>query len=134
MLELVRSNTKTRVPPPMAAGATGHDATWDDVDDAHGAVWQAVRHLFPANAMVDQVGYGCLLVAWQLRHPSRRSWSFAAPVMIRIAPGLLVALWTSDGPGRRDLAELQAEVVSDALATYDPHSRVPTCDVIRLGD
>lgn len=126
MLELVRSHLSPRIARP--------DPAREDLDEAHDAVWQAVRHLFPEHAMVDQVDYGCLLVSWALRGPRRGASHFAAPVMIRIEPNLLLALWTCDAQSRRDIASLQAPLVEEALAAYDPFSRVPRCGVVVLGD
>jgi hypothetical protein len=126
MLELVRSHTKPRM--------ARYEFAWHGLDEAHGAVWQAIRDLFPSHAMADQTDYGCLLISWSLRDGRRACTHFAAPVIVRIAPGLLVALWTCDEQSRRDIAELQAQIVSDALADYDPHSRVPSCGVIVLGE
>jgi hypothetical protein len=125
MLELVRSHNEARL--------ARSQAQWEELDEVHAAIWQAIRHLFPARAMVDQTDYGLLVVSWPLREPRRTSSHFAAPVMIRIEPGLLLALWTCDGDGRRDIANLQARIVEDGLEAYDPHSRVPRCGVIVLG-
>jgi hypothetical protein len=83
---------------------------------------------------VDQADHGCMVVSWKLREPMRKGTHFAAPVMIRIEPGLLLALWTCDGESRRDIAQLQVETVRNALATYEPRSRVPSCGVILLGE
>ncbi|MEJ6023171.1 hypothetical protein [Ramlibacter sp. PS4R-6] len=126
MLELVRSSPQPRI--------ARYDPAWDDLDEAHAAVWDAVRHLFPAHAMVDQADYGCLVVSWLLREGARRASHFAAPVVIRIEPGLLLALWTCDEESRRDIASLQAAIVEEALDSYDPHSRETRCGVIVLGE
>lgn len=130
MLELFRSQAT----PYFASRAPRYEPAWDDLDDAHGAVWEAIKHLFPENAMVDQTDYGCLVVSWALGGRGHRASHFAQPVIIRIAPGLLVALWACDEEGRRDIANLQADPVGEALETYDPHSRVPSCGVIELGE
>lgn len=126
MLELVRSHTSPRI--------ARYEAARDDLDEAHDAVWQAVRHLFPSNAMVDQVDYGCLLVSWALGGRRRGTAHFAAPIMIRIEPNLLLALWTCGAEGRREIAAMQVPVVEQALESYDPHSRVPRCGVVILGE
>jgi len=129
MLELVREHTQART----IARHVHVDEAWD-LDEPHRAVWEAIRRLFPAHAMVDQVDHGCLLVSWTLREGRRGGAQFAAPVMIRIGAGLLLALWTCEGVLRREIAAQQAEVVGEALACYDPHSRIPSCGVILLGD
>ena len=128
MLELVRSHSPhaARRVPVRSAPA------WDDLDDAHAAIWDAIRPLFPAQAMADQTDYGVLVVSWPLR--GARSSHFAAPFIVRIGPGLLVALWTCDEKSRREIAMLQVEAVSEALDRYDPHSRIPTCEVVQLGE
>ena len=129
MLELVREHTAART----LARPEREDEAWR-LDEPHRAVWDAIRHLFPTHAMANQVDHGCLLVSWTLRDGRRACTHFAAPVMIRIGPGLLLALWTCGREERREIAALQAETVRDALAGYDPHSRIPTCGVIQLGD
>jgi hypothetical protein len=133
MLELARPHTPTYVAP-SAAHAAPAAAARDDLDEAHAAVWEAIRHLFPASAMVDQADYGCLLVSWTVRDPVRRTKHFAAPVIVRIEQGLLLALWTSDDDARREIASFLALDVAEALQDYDPHSRVPRCGVIVLGE
>jgi hypothetical protein len=124
MLELVRSNAPRYSP--------RYEPAWDDLDEAHAAVWDAIRPLFPPQAMADQTDYGVLVVSWQIR--GRRSSHFAAPVIVRIDPGLLVALWTCDEESRREIAMLQVDAVREALDGYDPHSRIPTCGVVQLGE
>ena len=130
MLELVREHNATRA-------TARHARAWDDagdLDEPHRAVWCAIRHLFPAHAMATQVDHGCLMVSWTLRDGRRNCTHFAAPIMMRIGSGLLLALWMCEPGERAELAELQAETVRDALDGYDPHSRAPTCGVIQLGD
>ena len=129
MLELVRSPTLP-TPPRIAR----YEPAWDELDEAHAAIWDAVRHLFPEHAMVDQADYGCLVVSWAIGKGRRSGTHFAAPVMIRIDPGLLLALWTCDEESRRDIANLQVDAVREALDSYDPHSRIPSCGVILLGE
>lgn len=126
MLELVRSLTPPRI--------ARREPAWTDLDEAHEAIWQAVAHLFPANAMVDQADYGCLLVSWPLRGARRPATRFATPVVIRIEPGLLLALWNSDGETRRDIALAQVPIVEEALESHDPFSRIARCGVIVLGE
>jgi len=130
MLELVRESTASRAPVhPTSVHVDDH--AWG-LDEPLQAIWGAIRHLFPAHAMVNQVDHGCLLVSWSLR-ARRRGTHFAAPIIIRVDSGLLLALWTCDAEEREQIADIQVETVSDALAGYDPHSRVPTCGVIVLG-
>lgn len=126
MLDLVAS--------PSTPSLSRFDVGWDELDVAHAAIWDAISELFPAHAMVDQTDYGCLVISWSIRKGGRGGTHFAAPVIIRITPGLLVALWTSDDEGRRSIAQAQAQVVDEALRLYEPTSRVPSCGVITLGD
>ena len=130
MLELVQSPSLSLSPPRIAR----FEPAWDDLDEAHAAVWDAIRHLFPRHAMVDQADYGCLVVSWSLGKGRKSAAHYAAPVIIRIATGLLLALWTCDEDSRRDIANLQADCVREALVSYDPHSRVTRCGVIALGE
>jgi len=103
------------------------------LDEAHLAVWQAIRHLFPPRATVTQTDYGRLMVSWKI--DALLGTHFAAPVLIRIEPGLLLVLWTCDDIEERDaIAEGLEQVVAAHLAGYDPASRIPTCDVIALGE
>lgn len=129
MLELVRQHTAART-----TARSTVDESARDLDEPHLAVWDAVRHLFPAHAMVNQVDHGCLLVSWTLRDGRLACTHFAAPVLIRIGAGLLLALWTSSPQVRDEIAAVQAETVRAGLEGYDPHSRVPTGGVILLGD
>lgn len=105
-----------------------------DLDDAHGAVWAAISHLFPPNAMVDQAGDGYMVISWALPGARGRTLQFAAPVMIRLEPALLLALWTPNLLERRSIARLQARIVREELAAYEPLARIPTAPVIVLGE
>lgn len=129
MLELARSPTPSQSHLPAPSGDESCA-----LDEAHAAVWQAIRHLFPREAMVDQADYGCLLVSWQMRGARRGSRHFAAPIIIRIEQGLLLALWTCDEGCRGEIAGLLAADVAEALQDYDPRSRVPRCGVVLLGE
>jgi hypothetical protein len=103
------------------------------LDEAHLAVWEAIRHLFPSRAIVNQTDDGWLMVTWAIE--GLLASHFAAPVMIRIQPGLLLALWTCDDADDRDAIARSLELVVAAhLAGYDPASRIPTCGVIVLGE
>jgi hypothetical protein len=113
------------------------DAGASELDEPHRAIWRAIRHLFPAQAMVDQTDYGCMVVSWPLRsgrRGGRAAVHFAAPIVIRLEPGLMLALWTCDPAERDQIAREQEPVVREHLAAYDPHARVPTCGVIVLGE
>lgn len=134
MLEVVRSHMQPQPQPLQQTRIARYEAAWDDLDEAHAAIWDAVSHLFPPHAMVDQTDYGCLVVSWSLREGGRHGTHFAAPVIIRIAPGLLLALWTCDEESRGDIAQLQVETVSEALEDYDPYSRIATRGAIELGE
>jgi hypothetical protein len=126
MLELVR----TRAEPRRVVREEPDRA----IDEPHAAVWDAIRHFFPAHAMVTQTDYGYMLVSWSLRGDRRASTHFAAPIVIRIEPGLLLALWTCDPEDRESIAREQAECVREQLAGYDPRARVPTCGVVIIGE
>ena len=125
MQDLVRSRTARR--------AERNTLAWG-LDDPHAAVWHAIRHLFPLHACATPTGYGGMMVSWTLRDGRLACTQWAAPVMIRIEPGLLLALWTCDPEDRIAIAALQTDAVREALYGYDPHSRVPSCGVIVLGD
>lgn len=126
MLELVRARVEHHV-------ARDDDDLWS-LDDPHRAVWCAIRHLFPAHAFVTQTDAGYMMVTWTLRDGRRNCTHFASPIVIRIEAGLLLALWTCDEDDRLMIASAQAETVRDALYDYDPHSRIPTCGVVTLGE
>lgn len=102
------------------------------LDDAHAAVWEAVRHLFPTHAIASQTDYGRLMVSWEIE--GLTCTHFAAPVLMRVEPGLLLALWTCK-PDEREIITMEFEpIVRAHLAGYDPVSRVPTCRVVVLGN
>ena len=124
MLELVRTRTDR---------AVARIASWD-LDDPHEAVWQGIRLLFPPHATPTQADCGILMVSRTLRDGRRACTQWAAPILIRIEAGLLLALWTCDPDERIAIACLQAETVREGLSEYDPHSRRPTGAVIALGD
>lgn len=130
LLDTVRSRAARR-PAPLP------EADTSALDEPLRAVWRAVSHLFPAHAMVDQADCGCLVVSWLLHgegHRTQHGSHFAAPVILRLQPGLLLALWTCDPALREEIAREQEPIVREQLAGYEPRSRVPTCGVIVLGD
>jgi hypothetical protein len=129
-IETVRVRARPQPVPAQAAAAP-------ELDEPQQAVWQAIRHLFPADAMVDQTDYGYMLVSWPLegrQQGGRRGSHFAAPIVIRLEPGLMLALWTCDPAERDAIAREQEPVVRQHLTGYDAHARVPTCGVIVLGE
>lgn len=124
MLELVRTRTDRRA---------ARTEEWE-LDEPHAALWQGIRHLFPPHATPTQADCGYMMVSWTLRDGRRACTHWAAPIIIRIESGLLLALWTCDPEDRIAIACVQADTVREALYGYDPHSRMPTCGVIVLGD
>lgn len=110
------------------------DEAASGLDEAHASVWDAVRQLFPAHAMVDQTDAGFLVVSWTLKGSGRGGTVFATPIMLRIDTGLLLALWTTSGIERRAIAGLQLSKVREALAGYDARERQSPLGVIVLGD
>jgi hypothetical protein len=103
------------------------------LDPVHQSQWEAIRSLFPNHAMADQPEAGLLLVTWTIRG-RRRALHYAAPVMLKIDSGLLLALWASDEEERAQIAGAQRDTVEAALANYDPASRVVTMPMIVLGE
>jgi hypothetical protein len=63
-IETARARARPRPVPARDAGAS-------ELDEPHRAIWRAIRHLFPAQAMVDQTDYGCMVVSWPLRSGRR---------------------------------------------------------------
>lgn len=111
---------------------------WDEpadstLDEAHVAVWEAIARLFPRRALVTQTDYGLLMVTWKIESRAGGT-QFAAPILIRVEPGLLLALWTCEAEDRAAIVEDLEAVVADHLAGYDPYSRIPSCGVITLGE
>ena len=128
MLETIAARLRLSIP-----AALEIDDAPPTLDEAHLAVWEAIRHLFPAHAMVDQTGHGYLLVAWTIAGRRPGSHHYAAPVILHIDAGLLLALWTTGPIERKAIARLQERTVRAALEDYEATSRVHSIGVVELG-
>jgi len=126
MLELARERIEAR--------RASREDNETSMDEPHAAIWQAVRHLFPRSAVVTQTDHDCMMITWLLERDFDSCARFAAPVMIRLLPGLLLALWTCDPDERHAIAMEQEFDVSEQLADYDANTRTPRYGMVVLGE
>ena len=103
------------------------------MDSAHAAIWDAMRHLLPPHAQAVQLPNGTLAVSWATAGEPAATQEMAAPLSIRLEPGLLAGLRQADAGQRERLAQRQEPAFRAGLVGYDPYTVIPKARVIVLG-
>jgi hypothetical protein len=103
------------------------------LDNVRAVLWQAYRHLFPPHALAAQTGNGNMVISWSVMDDPLAPHPYAAPVMLRIAPELLQALWRVEPRARMRIAQNHEPTLREGLRGYDPFSRFPNARVISIG-
>jgi len=97
------------------------------------AFWQAYRHLFPAHSLAAQTPQGAVVISWPVHDEPGAIYPYATPVLLRIDPALLDALWRCDAAHRLRIARHHEPTVREGLRGYDPFAQFPNARVITIG-
>lgn len=118
---------ETRPPttlPPIGVGT---------LDNVRSVFWHAYRHLFPAHSLVAQTRKGSLVISWSVVDDPHAHHPYAAPVVLRFDPDLLVAMARADARNRIRIALKHEPTLREGLRGYDPFTRFPNARIIHIG-
>ena len=103
------------------------------LDNVRAVLWQAYRHLFPPHALAAQTGSGNIVISWAVMDDPQAPHPYAAPVMLRIEPELVQALWSVEPRARMRMAQAHEPTLREGLRGYDPFARIPNARVVTIG-
>lgn len=103
------------------------------MDEIRAEFWEAIRHLFPANAVALALEQGDLLISWKTNDDPFRPNKRSAPIYLRFDPPLLAAMREASPPQREILAQQEVETVKAGLWGYQPDDLLQNSRFIVLG-
>ena len=103
------------------------------MDDIRAEFWEALRHLFPSNAVAIALEHGDLLISWKTNddpfRPNRRS----APIYLRFERALMQAMQEASPRQREILTAREVDTVKAGLWGYQPDDPLHNARFIVLG-
>lgn len=103
------------------------------MDDIRATCWEAIRHLFPPNAVAIALEHGDLLISWKTNDDPFRPNKRSAPIYLRFDPGLVDTLRLASAEQRELLAAREVETVKAGLWGYQPDDPPHKARFIVLG-
>lgn len=103
------------------------------MDDIRAEFWEALRHLFPDNAMAVALEQGDLLVSWKTHDDPFRPHKRSAPIYLRFDPALVERMRQASPRQREVLAGSQVDAVKAGLWGYQPDDALHNARFIVLG-
>ena len=101
--------------------------------EIHAEFWEAMRHLFPQNAVVIALEQGDLLISWKTNDDPFRPNKRSSPIYLRFDPVLVDTMRQASPRQRELLATQEAETVKAGLWGYQPDDPVHNARFIVLG-
>ena len=103
------------------------------MDEIRAEFWEALRHLFPDNAVAIALEHGDLLVSWKTNDDPFRPNKRSAPIYLRFERALLDAMGEATPRQREVLAARQVDTVKAGLWGYQPDDPLHNARFIVLG-
>jgi hypothetical protein len=103
------------------------------MDEIRGEIWDAVRHLFPENAVALPLDNGDLLISWKTNNDPFQPNKRTSPIYLRFEPSLIEQMRSSSPKQRELIALSQAETVKAGLWGYEPENQLHNARFIVLG-
>ena len=103
------------------------------MDEIRAEFWEALRHLFPDNAVAIALEHGDLLISWKTNDDPFRPNKRSAPIYLRFEPALLDAMQKASPRQREVLAAHEVDTVKAGLWGYEPDDRMHNARFIVLG-
>lgn len=103
------------------------------MDEIRAEFWEAMRHLFPENAVAIPLQQGDLLVSWKTNDDPFRPNKRSAPIYLRFDPVLVERMRLASPREREGLAEREVETVKAGLWGYQPDDPLHNARFIVLG-
>ncbi|MDQ6881345.1 MAG: hypothetical protein M3150_04545 [Pseudomonadota bacterium] len=103
------------------------------MDEIRTEFWEAMRHLFPANAVAILLEQGDLLVTWKTNDDPVRPDKRSTPIHLRFDAALLDMMASATAKEREVLAAREADTVKKGLWGYEPDNPLQHARFIVLG-
>lgn len=103
------------------------------MDEIRAEFWEAIRHLFPLNAVAIALEHGGLLISWKTNDDPFRPNKRSAPIYLRFDPALVDAMRHASPKQRELLAAREVETVKAGLWGYQPDDPLHNARFIVLG-
>jgi hypothetical protein len=103
------------------------------MDEIRAEFWEALRHLFPDNAVAIALEHGDLLISWKTNDDPFRPNKRAAPIYLRFEIALLEAMRQASPKQREVLAAREVDTVKAGLWGYQPDDHLHNARFIVLG-
>jgi hypothetical protein len=103
------------------------------MDEIRAEFWEALRHLFPENAVAIPLEHGDLLISWKTNDDPFRPNKRSAPIYLRFERTLLEAMGQATPRQRELLAARQVDTVKSGLWGYQPDDPLHNARFIVLG-
>lgn len=103
------------------------------MDEIRAEFWNALRQLFPDNAVAIALEHGDLLISWKTNDDPFRPNKRAAPIYLRFESALLKAMRDASPRQREVVAAQQVDTVKAGLWGYQPDSSLHNARFIVLG-
>jgi hypothetical protein len=103
------------------------------MDEIRAEFWEALRHLFPQNAVAIALEHGDLLISWKTNDDPFRPNKRSAPIYLRFEAALLETMRQASPRQREALAAREVDTVKAGLWGYEPDDPLHNARFIVLG-
>lgn len=103
------------------------------MDEIRAEFWEALRHLFPSNAVAIALEHGDLLISWKTNADPFRPNKRSAPIYLRFDQALLQAMQQATPRQREILTAREVDTVKAGLWGYQPDDPLDNARFIVLG-
>ena len=103
------------------------------MDELRAEFWEALRHLFPDNAVAIALEHGDLLISWKTNDDPFRPNKRSAPIYLRFERSLMDAMVQASPRQREVLAAREIDTVKAGLWGYEPDDPLHNARFIVLG-
>ena len=103
------------------------------MDEIRAEFWEAIRHLFPANAVAIALEHGDLLISWKTNDDPFRPNKRSAPIYLRFDDVLMEGMRQASPRQREIITARQVDTVKAGLWGYQPDDPLHNARFIVLG-
>ena len=103
------------------------------MDEIRAEFWEAIRHLFPPNAVAISLEHGDLLISWKTNDDPFRPNKRSAPIYLRFDSALMQAMQQASPRQREIITAREVETVKAGLWGYQPDDPLQNARFIVLG-
>jgi hypothetical protein len=103
------------------------------MDEIRAEFWEAMRHLFPENAVAVPLEQGDLLISWKTGDDPFRPNKRSAPIYLRFEPALLEKMRLASPRQREIIVMREVDTVKAGMWGYEPDDPLQNARFIVLG-